>query len=91
MGRENNQAGGWIVVGGGIVALLIIFFVFGDQLSPSPESQARMKDRAAIDFCESEYDRIKEDPRMSRGALGIAYGACEQMKADYRRKWNREP
>jgi len=74
-----------------IVVLLGLFLGFGAYLSSTPDGKARIKERSAIDYCESEYARLREDPRMTRGALGIAYGACEQMKADYRRKWNREP
>jgi hypothetical protein len=75
-----------------IVGLFVAFMVLGAILvANDPDADARNKDRDAINYCEDTYAQLKDDPRMTQGALGIAYGACEKMKEDYRAKWNREP
>jgi hypothetical protein len=81
---------GRIVMGGAI--LFVILLSYGCLLGAmDPESEARAKDRDVISYCEDQYQEMKDDPRLSKGARGIAYGACEKLKADYRQKWNREP
>ncbi|HSR65908.1 MAG TPA: hypothetical protein VLM17_09960 [Xanthomonadaceae bacterium] len=76
----------------GIVVLFVTFIGLGLVLEMAdPTSGQRNDDRSAIEYCESEYARLEDDPRMTRGALGLAYGACEKLKDDFRRKWNREP
>ena len=75
----------------GAFVLTFLFLGFGCLLASSPDGQARSKERDAIEYCESEYERLRENPGTTRGALEIAYGACEMMKREFREKWNREP
>lgn len=79
----------WTV--GIVVVGFVILMMFGASISSTPEGKERSSERFAIEYCEDEYDKLKEDPRMTRGALAIAYGACEKMKDDFRAKWGREP
>jgi hypothetical protein len=72
----------------GAIAFVIVIGLF---LSDTPEAKARMKDSDTIDFCESEYARMKEEPGTSTGALRMSYLTCEKMKEDFRAKWRSEP
>jgi hypothetical protein len=74
------------------LALVIAFLLFGAFIRfTDPSADQRAKERDVISYCESQYIQLKNDPRMSAGALQIAYGACEKLKGDFRRKWAREP
>lgn len=76
----------WIAVG--LVTLLLFY---GCSQARTPEGKERSSERFAIEYCEDHAEEVKNDPRMSPGAYRIAYGACEVLKDDFRKKWNREP
>lgn len=78
-----------LLIGGG--ALLFLFIVWGAFLAGTPEGKERIKMRDAIDYCDSQTDRLKADPRMSPGAVGLHMDACDKLRNDYRAKWKREP
>lgn len=80
---------GWTVL---IVAgVFVLLMIWGASITSTPEGKERSDARFAIEYCEDQYEKLKQDPRMSQGALGIAYGACEKLKQDFRDKWSREP
>lgn len=75
-----------------LIALFICFIGFGAFLAGGdPTFDERSKASDTISYCESEYKRLQATPGISTGALRIASGACEKLKADYRSRWNREP
>lgn len=85
--RSDRTVAVFAVIGTvGIILMALLLWANDDG-----RSGERAKERAAIEYCHDNYARLKDDPRLSRGSLGAAYGACEQMEADYRRKWNRNP
>lgn len=54
-------------------------------------NEERSKDLKRVRFCHEHYQQLKEDPYVTRDALGIAYGACKKLEQDFRSKWGRDP
>lgn len=67
------------------------FLLWGFMLAGTPEGKERIKMRDAIEYCDSQTTRLKDDPRMSAGAVGLHMDACDKLRNDYRAKWSREP
>lgn len=74
-----------------VVVLGALFIGWGAMLASTPEGKERILMRDAIDYCDSETERLKDDPRMSPGPVGLHMDACDKLRNDYRAKWNREP
>lgn len=77
-----------------VIAVGVLFFLFlawGAFIAGTPEGKQRISERRVIDYCDSETERLKDDPRMTRGALGLHMDACDKLRNDYRAKWGREP
>lgn len=73
------------------VGIFLIFFVQAMLSSDDPEVKARHKAADVIEYCEADYQKKTQDPRLSREALGFVYGVCEKLKDDYRAKYGRDP
>lgn len=75
-----------------ILAAVIVFLGYGCyRIRTNPDAAQRTQERNAIANCEDGYDRATDDPRNSRESLALVYGACAQLKADFRQKWGRDP
>lgn len=75
-----------------VIALLVILpagvLVAGIELFGNDEIN---NGRESVRFCHEHYQQLKEDPYVTRDALGIAYGACKKLEQDFRSKWGRDP
>lgn len=66
------------ICGLGVAVLLIQLFN-----NPSPERDARVRDRAAIDYCWKQQERKSLAPDEQR----FIAGACEMMEGDFQKKY----
>ncbi len=73
----------------GIGAAFALFLILGAFLGNSPDAKERAAKRRAIEFCMDEAVRMEKQvtPDVSR----FMYSACERMRQDFIKKWNREP
>lgn len=69
------------------LGLVAAFFGAAAVVGSSPEAQAKAADRRAIELCESEGERKS----LSDGSRRFIAGACENMAADFRRKYGVSP
>ena len=93
--RNSAHKSAWSVVGKVLLVLTLLVVAFLGygclKIATDPDAAQRADERDAIASCEAAYERAKEDPRNSRSTIGVLYGACESKKADFRRKWGRNP
>jgi hypothetical protein len=75
----------WIV--GVPVGLFAVLMVWGTIIGNSPEGQAKAKARDTIAFCWQEQKRKSFDA----GTQRFVAGACEQMEADFVRRFGHTP
>lgn len=75
----------WIVIG--VVGLVVVFLVFGATMNSTPEGQAKMKARSAIDMCHQQESSYTG----SAGAKNIISGACRKLEADFQRQFGYAP
>lgn len=71
----------------GPVGAVGLFLTWALIRTPSPEEDAKFKARYAIELCWKQQERKSLDP----GAARFVAGACEQMEADFRRKYGVNP
>lgn len=71
----------------GPVGAVGLFLTWALMRTPSPEEDAKFKARYAIELCWKQQERKSLDP----GAARFVAGACEQMEADFRRKYGVNP
>jgi hypothetical protein len=76
---------------GGALVVVVLLMMYGARVASTPEGAERIKARDVIDYCEKEAEKARTDPRMSQTAVQIATGACDVLREEYRRKWNRQP
>lgn len=74
-----------------VLVLLGGFLAFGFMLAGTPEGKQRISERRVIEYCDSETERLKDDPRMTSGALALHMNTCDKLRYDYQAKWGREP
>lgn len=74
----------WIAIPAGLFAA---FLSFGFVVNSSPEAQARLQEKDAIDFCWSEQKRQSLTPDTQR----FIAGACESMENAFTTKHGRRP
>lgn len=67
--------------------LFFIFIIYAIQVSNSPEAEAKMKERLAIDWCWEQQGKKSNEPGTSR----FIAGACEKMENDFTKKWGVKP
>ncbi|CAD0339084.1 hypothetical protein CFBP498_26370 [Xanthomonas hortorum pv. vitians] len=73
------------------VALVTLFLGCGAILSNTPEGEQRSRERLAIELCEKDLSRVKEDPRSTPSTVGFVMDACAKMRNDFSTKWGRSP
>lgn len=71
----------------GAVLLVIAFFAYGSYLANTPEGKQRIAERRAIERCRTQQD----DQLQELATRRLIRATCDNMVADYRAKWNREP
>ncbi|KGQ19924.1 hypothetical protein LF41_2431 [Lysobacter dokdonensis DS-58] len=74
----------WVLVA---VVLVGAFLAYGSHLANTPEGKQRIAERRAIDRCREQQDDALQELATRR----LIRVACDNMVADYRAKWNREP
>jgi hypothetical protein len=75
-----------------IIAAVVVLVFFLTVSGPSDgEAQTRARERHAVEYCESEYERMNADRQYTPDVLRFHSLTCKKMRDDFQAKWGRAP